>query len=576
METPPVAAPAPKPARNNTWMIGIVGGLLALCVCVVLAAAGLFIADPFGWHLLERAQGRYDPLAYAVPADAIMYGSVDLLQLQSPNLQKAIAAFGDVPALEGEDTDAVKSLEENLQENWGLSLTEDILPWAGQYMGFTVHSLEMRDSSSVRDSKLVFLFEARDANAAKAFVPKFTAAVTEKDGIAFTEEVYQGVTLYVVEEDTEAPLNIAYSNGLVLLSNDVANLKATIDAQQTPTEQLANTPGFKTDLIDRSKQYVIYVYIPNAGFKRYLEENEDALPNAPSTLEGLKLMNNMSMIFSAVDEGLRLDLNVAYDESQLSAEQKAAIQIGTREATLKHLPANTLAYVVSENFNLLWEANLRNAEDPEALEESMAALEKQMGFNPATDLIPYLDGELGIAIVPDEAGLLNEAYGLQIGLLALAQTSQADELQATIEKFNAHVEDQGLEPTVEDLSGVEANVLGPGRGADPLVVYGLSDGWFGLATSTTTFATAYAGEESLADSEAHKALWANFPAGSVPTLYVDIQALAKLWSESEMAQPSFEENMLPYLLPMVSLTGGTTPLQNGVTHTTLILRLEKP
>jgi hypothetical protein len=140
-----VAVPAPRRSRRGTYLAGGLGALLLLvCGCLTLVG-GVLVIDPFDLYVLERLTGRYDAALVAVPATSTAYASLNLVNAQGEDLNRVIAAFAQTVE-EGElqtAGDALDRLDEMLEEEFGLTLREDVQPWIGQYVGFSLGQITL-------------------------------------------------------------------------------------------------------------------------------------------------------------------------------------------------------------------------------------------------------------------------------------------------------------------------------------------------------------------------------------------------------------------------------------------------
>jgi hypothetical protein len=98
----PPAPEAPRPRKASPLLLGGLGGLAALCLCVCSLGALVWL-DPLGWQLVERVLGTADPLAQAVPADSAMYMSANLLKLTSGDTARLVKVLAEASGAEDVD-----------------------------------------------------------------------------------------------------------------------------------------------------------------------------------------------------------------------------------------------------------------------------------------------------------------------------------------------------------------------------------------------------------------------------------------------------------------------------------------
>lgn len=585
-ETPPPPAPeaSPPPAppnrRNQLLMLGGAGGLLALCCCLVVMIGAVVWVDPFGWGLLSFLRSG-DPLVAVVPADVTAYVAFDVTKLASPEMQKLVDAFSGLPGAEGVTTpqEAIDRLDADLQDQLGLTFTDDIQPWIGRHVGMAITDLNYQSLVGEATGEFVMLVEARDARKADEFVTKFTQGVGANSDTTFGESEYEGVAIYV-QDGGDEPLAVAQSKKIVFISNSVPALQRLLEVQAGNADPLSKDAAY-IDLQRQAPQDVLFsFYFPGEALVRINSENQQSLglplPNNQAALEAVR---GAIVNFSVVDAGVRLDLFGAYDESLLPASNIALLKLAPGQATLERLPEDALAYVLGTRLDLVLESIRTSLDesDPGAFDEAMESFEQQFGFNPASDLIAHLNGDYVFALLRDPNSFFARNELGEIGFAVVAQSGNDAALQTTLGQFNVFLEDNGTPATGQSLGGIDAFSLGVAPGADPAVCYGVGQNWLGLASSAEIFSAVYQPTATLAGSTAHQAMWAAFPAGTAPVFYADVPGIVRLTQDSPLAAESpIDEETLTALAPIRAVAAGAQPYANGMFRVTLIVFIEKP
>lgn len=596
MEVPPPSAPAsadaPVPAQGaGKRKLALVGGIilvgLLLCCCLVLAAGALVWFDPFGWNLLGFLKGGQDPLAQAAPAEALLYVSVDTLQLASPNTQRVLSAFADTPAgADLADPNALyQKLDEFMAENMGgLTFSDDIQPWLGQYLSLVVTEMEPGSYSAQTQSEFVLMFQVRDARAAEAFAFRLAETLAAKNNIPFENATYQNVTYLHQPNPDGQPTLIAESKSILLLSNSPAALEAVIDTQKGNAEALSSVSEYK-DLRAKLPASALAVYVTSRRLDDLVQMGQQNLTQSgmPMTYNAGQLgsLRGMALGLNTVSAGIRLDMVIAYDESQLTDLQRQALQTKNTDQNSRRLPENTVIYFNSNGLATSWTLyrdNLLASAGEAAFNESMAAFEKTLGFNPDTDLFPYLTGEFALAVLPDSESFLTQLNLGDLGFALLSDVSDETAVNRTLTAFNTALEASGGSTTsaaqtfgeVEGYLAVSADA--------PLAAYGVGQNQLFIASSAAVATDLFNGAPALADADRYQKAWAGPLADTSHALFVDVTGVSELLRagmETE-ALAEFEGQTLPYLEPIELIAAGARPMQKGILTSTVVVFIDAP
>lgn len=576
-ETPPAPpSPAPNPRRRNLLIGGLAGGALLVCLCCAAVTAGVLFLDPFGWKLLDRLAGRYDPLAEAVPGDSVFYLSADLLQFRSAKLQRVLQAFADMPGAGDVQSvdDAIQELDKSLDDSLGLTVTDDILPWLGQRVSMTAADLSVSQFGP-SEGDIVLLAEVRDRRQAEAFIAKLLDAMADESGTTFNDETYKGVTLYV-QEDADEPVIVALSRDVFLLGNRLSALKDVIDTQQGTADSLADRADFREMRAGLPGDRLLDVYFPGEGFLDLMENSQTGLPLDETTRQTFEALSGMYLTLAATDEGLRLDASLRYDEAKLSDAQREMMNFSARAAASDRLPAGTLAYVMGYRPDLTWTTyqetlNQAGGDFDEALRE----FERQFGFD-VDEVMNHLNGEVALALLSDPDSLLAESAQMELGFVVMAQTDDAALVQAALGDLNGALEtDMGMTVEAQTLAGADVFAL-TSPGTEGTLVYGVAQDWLTMTSSAAVFTDVFDGGEAVSGAAAHRQVWSALPDGIRPVLYVDVRGVLALVRDGLPSAESFDREVGPYLEPITAVAGGATPYRNGAAQSTIVVFIEEP
>jgi hypothetical protein len=251
---------------------------------------------------------------------------------------------------------------------------------------------------------------------------------------------------------------------------------------------------------------------------------------------------------------LRLDLAAAADESQ-SAPGAASEMVG-------RMPAGTLAVLGGQSLDSSWQslkealaAGGRLAD----FEESMALLRREFGYDPDQALLPLLDGDWALALLPADEGLVLELTGRPLGVVLLARSQDAAGLAKTVDDLSQSLADQRLPLATVDVAGVTATTVDLAAliGA-PLPFYGVDDDVLFLGSDAQILAQALADEGPLADDPAYRAAAALLPDDHRLLAYVDgAGLLAQLDGDQDAAWTRL-------LAPVSQVVAGAGPADEGI------------
>lgn len=572
-----------KPASNQKPLLiaGVVALVLGLGCCVLLAGA-LLLFDPFNLQILDRIMGRWDAAAEAMPEDTLMYVGVNLLNITPDRLERVLIPFQDVLADEmGEPVLTLDDLQTRLDTevlaSLDMTFAEDIQPWIGQYLGLGLVDIQLGQYGDLESMDFVVSVETRNKKAADAFLEKLRTEISERSGSAFIETEYRDVMLYELSPSGGGePFAFARSGNLLLFSNQSRNLKESIDDQNQSS--LASVPVFKQLAKQLPKDRIMSVYISG-------EQLTDLLHNSSQSFGGVGLADNyryiegLAMSASIVDEGVQVDWLAVYDPEEMSPEQEAMSAVSADKLELVDaLPTGTVFYVGGSHLDLVWLANKAALAQTSGMGEdwnsAMSLFAEQYGFNPDTDLFPYLDGEWGLAIMPAEDGILAQQMRIPMGALLAADTSAPDQLAGVVDRFTGSLQSMGA--PVEDVIVGDATlkqISDPMMG--PMLTFGLSDSRLVVASSSGVVGRLTEDQETLAKSAPYREAVKALPRGTTPIMYLDLEKLFEDIRSSLSAEflHTFEES-INYLEPVQKVMMGNAAVQKNLAHSVMVIFIQ--
>ena len=507
------AEETPKKSNKRTLYIvlGVVAALLVCCclVAIILYATGVF----------DRFLGGTESTATVVSAESELYASVNLLNLTPEKLNRVLQPFEKVlDQVDVKDQEsALKEIDNQLDDMYGITITEDVMPWVGQYAAISIDELKM-GTYGAEDTAVLFVVEVRNKNAADEFILKLIDGIEDYDDVSFDDSDYEGVTVYSVDEDYTEIALCRYNN-FVLLSNKISTVEDAISLKKS--DSMAQNAVYKSMLKQLPTERALTMFLSSTKLIEALSSealygSEDAVVDA---LNGWKAS---TLSLAIVDAGVQVDMVTAYDVDKLDDDMKAMMESGSPGIkTIAMMPEETMVFVSGSHLDLAWNAlkvSLIGMGDSIDFEDAMVEFEDMMGFDPDTELLAYLDGEFAISIFPSKKGILSEASGVDLGFVGLFGTSKPDDLRDTVNSLVNYLED-------EMYTEVNSSSVGDGEVYELDMVggaFGVVDKYLGIGSSVDSLEDAYDKTSSITDNETYKEMLKKIPGGLTPVMFVNV------------------------------------------------------
>ena len=513
--------------RKSLWI-----GIGTLTAFLAIIAALIFI-DPFGWRILDRLQGNSDLALTAMPSETAVYLGVDLLQFISDDWQAIFAQFS---AADGGD--AQNDFEQSLNEQLGISFSEDVQPWVGPSFGVALLDVQADLTGNVTSVQWVAAAETRNRADTDAFLAKLAAGWAKMTGETAVSETYQNINITLFNSETPAnQLAFGRDDNLLLIGSDLFAIQSALDARKDVS--LANTSGFtelEPTLVapwrNGGRLATLYLNTPRLG------RLQSALPLSFGSFVLPALPTNgvlgTAVSVSLHEGNIQLDVNTAYNLTQLGTAQTQLFQTQSADqTTINSLPVNTLLYANGEGIDQLWslyrEAFINETSDSD-FEDSMALLKQQFGLNPNSDLFPFLDGTTTLALVPSdiaEGGSVPQLAQAQLDAVLAIDSSDGAILSQNIADFS-----QRFDATIGTVGETAVNgftnyTLETALLSDFMLHYSVGHDQFIIATSPNALLTTQSTETAtpFANSATFQTAWSAFPTDMTPGLYVDVAGL---------------------------------------------------
>lgn len=562
--------------RRRILFLGLGGAALAVAFCCLVAVALFVVLDPFGW--VAQWLGGGAGAATVTPADAVVYVSLDLARLRSEEVDGLIATFAEAADSDVRDLEAaIEDLDKRLDEEFGMTLTQDVLPWVGQSAGLSLLDVQLGDYGDVEEIQALLALESRDRQGADAFIERFKQAVKEDQGGSFEESQYEGITVYTLG-DSVVEWAIARSRSYVLIGSTTEVVQAAVDAQRG--DSLADLQAYRETVALLPSGRICTVYL---NMERYFEVLQEAMAGmgAGAQFAGFQVSGagDAAMAISVVEEGVRIDSASVFDLDTITEAQRQAYAAVSPLTIDAHFPEDTLLFAAGQRLDLSWAALEASAAENEAWadwQESLDLLEDEIGIDLSSDLIAYLDGQLAFGMAPSSTGMLPDQVGVPLGFLLLADTSHEEALRETVQALTDRMAEEGQTAIEETtIGGLQAyEVIDPYL-ETTVMVYGVDEATLFLSTGRDLIETAFGEGPSLADNEQYQATWRAFPEDAIPLYYLDLAGLLGQIREGQAGLPleDFEE-ATAFLRPIRVIASATSPLRGDRSQASIIVFID--
>jgi hypothetical protein len=575
---------APDQARARATRAGIITGV---ALAVIAALAIVLFLDPFNLHLIDRLTGRYDAAMTAMPPDTKFYIGFDLRNVSPNKLDRVIKPFAS--KVEGaeiqEYEDLLKQIDEGLEQDLGITLTDDVIPWIGQYVGLGVLELDMQGvdlfgySGTEPEVHMVVALEARNRAGADAFLSKIGDYWTREHDLQSRTLEHGGATItYWPAEDPSELLAYARVRGLVIIGQYADDVGLAIDAYRG--DSLADDPAYRDLVGDLHKDRGLTMFTTGTAMGTIYED----VPAFEFAAGQFDILQGYAMTLAVVDAGLQLDIVTRIDDAQYTEEFGKPYPITTTPLAPPDLiPADSVIYLGGFSMDSFWQnyqTSLEQSGTAADVNEAIQLLSDEIGVD-LEEFFTALDGDFAMAVLPVGFGPEAEPFSvlLPFDLLLMIGTSQQAEVLEMLDPLAAALGDAlgvGLEAegrgdfTIYDVYDpyMETSVFLFGAGKDHLV----------LTTSADLLDEAFGGGPSLATSERYQQAADALPGTMEPFLFIDVQGLVGMIQEFQkwVGTTDETEEFGQPLEALISVSVGAEVRPGPLVQVTALAILEQP
>jgi hypothetical protein len=502
-----------------------------LKLLVPAIAAGAVVAGGGAYYFLkvQPAQDVANPLSsfQILPQETVAAGYFSL----DENTWEKANKFGTPEArdLINRQYEAFKTnLNANSPSGKPLNFDQDIKPWVGSV---AVAGVITPDKKEVA---MVLVVGIKDKLEALKFATQQKDSAEDK----VTISKFKGVDIYEFQGDS--PQFLTLLDNHLVLSEQKSQVESVITVEQGATSVLANAEikNALQESLTISNPMAVGFVDPSRLINQALEVSPEVFKENPTLPQDLESYQAVTATLGIEQQGFRLKNVVKQDLEQDWSFDPLPGKV------IDRFPENTLALIHTGSINKIWDLAIENLDRDPKRKEELDSIRK--GFTQATqldleaDVLSWMDGELGVGVVPANDGLLAQVgFG---GAIAI-QTSDRTTAEATLTKLNDLAKSSGAQVQQQEIGGISMTQWGiPLQSA--LVNYGWVDDstlLFSLGEST---ASALTGDvnSSVKQNAIYKSLTGTLPNTDRGLFFLNLEAMVATVRSSPTLSSNLNSN----------------------------------
>lgn len=407
--------------------------LIALGVAVLIiggASAAYFL-------LLQRHIFFGDTPAGAqlIPQDALVTASISTDAAQWQQLRQ----YG-TPEIQATIDTQLKQLQDLVTTN-GYNYEQDIKPWLGKTVMIAYLPADKAGKALptaapfVKQPDLILLPIEKPAEA-KLLLEKAKSQPDKK----LTQRTYKGIQIRETSKNNAQNYAVAILDRFLVVTNNPKITERVIDTyKSTASVSIAATPGYAENLakINASNPFA-QLYL-NGPVVWAAAAANSLRPISPEKLAATQQRQGVAATVTLEPEGMRFR-----GISWLKPNSTQKYQVENKTNSLaRRLPADTLMMFSGGNLSQFWQDNAQNADsNPLSLispNNLSAGLKSAFGLSFEEDLLPWMDGEFSLAMLPASPEALTQqpqSVQLGAGVVLMIQASDRPRAEKTFQQLD--------------------------------------------------------------------------------------------------------------------------------------------
>lgn len=518
---------------------------LVIALTSLLTAVGVGVVGFYalvGGITADRAAGLA-PASTAFYATAYLQPSAGQ-QAQLAGILSRLPGFEDTAALDTK----IDELAQRFFGEAGVDYRADVKPWLGNQVSIAAGGVD----ASGEPTDLVVIADVKDAAAAAAGLESLLPGEASP-----SQETYQGLTLTTSEQGTYAIVD-----GMLVAAETPDRVRVAIDVAQDRSDALSDLPAFADAMRTLPADHLAAMWID-------LQQVAAAAPIDADAAADMAGFSTFAMALLAEEAGFRLVGQLPVDPESVGAEVRDALAAGAAAPQVTGaMPADTELSFVMFNLRAALE---RTEEELDEQSPDVAATINQLrvlagfglGIDIDNDLLPLVDGEVGVAV----SGIADGTPG---GVLVLRPTDAAAGA-AALDRVVEALESRGSSADRTEVEGSELVTIDvPELGtvawavADEIIIMGLTPDEVSAALEASAAAT------TLGNSEAYRSAFGAADRGGTE-LFVDLGAFVPLFLDEAGDQLPAEARDILAHVEAFALTTPSRP-DRFEFHATLTIR----
>ena len=553
--------------RKRNWVIA--GATLLLAVVVIAVVV---------WVMVLRELGEPGEVtADLLPADTQLYFTINLRPGGS-QISKALNIKSILESTPGFEKKRDQRLDE-LQEETGIDIEDDILPWLGRDITFALLD------ASAEPAEWIVLLQTDDRDASQVFLEDLVEFLEDTEFMEFKRRT-RGDALIFNEEFDEISFGLTDDYVLFGPTEDVVR-EMIRDLESPPSRPLSDDAAFLQ----------IRELVPDERFMLLFIDTEQLIEDALQIASPLgtgfgtiedSIPDAIVMSGSFIDKGMKLDLFFDTPRASLVASDGGALDIS------KALPEDTLLLMsltgVQEGWKLARES-ISDSDDfdvrgfGDLLDDALDDLEDTTGIDLETEVIDELIGAIALAWLPGDLQFEQSGILPAIEALFLAELGNTRGMEELMEELTGILEDEvGLDVRRDrigpfDAVAIDLGELGAGIGDFSPGYMFTDDMWVVGTTEDSLFRVADTiggAEKSLKSNPEFRRLSALTPKDPSQVIFADVAGIIETVVDSlpRDDRREFDDEARPFVDRLHSFFAGAG-VSEETTHLSFVLTVRE-
>ena len=454
-----------------------------------------------------------------------------------------------------EFTDEEDDLLDEVEEETGIHLLDDVTPWLGTDITFVL--LDLDEEEDLLEWAL--MVQVKDQDEAFDFVEKLREYLEDELSTDFDEDEIGGADVWIADDED---LAIGLTDDYLLLTDSENTLEDMLDnIDSPPTRSLAVDEQFIAAREALPEGRVMFVY---AQIENTLEDIQDIvdpwgeIDEVWNWAEG-NTPEYVAASLSFIDRGMRFDIVSESASRSLSVDSESDLR------SAEVVPEDTLFLLSYAGVTDAWDEFRDTLEDSdpwaaEDFDEFLDDLEDETGVRLEEDVIESLTGEVSLAVMPGDVRFSDDDAILDgvIEALFLASLEDPSGIEDALESLTDWIEDEGYDTNRDSIGNYDAVTLGLDQFDEDVLEdyeagYMITDDWLALGTSVESLElfhdTAEGDTGSLSSADKYSDLAGLAPAPLHFLIYADIAGILEMVEDGldGDALDDYEENVSPYV-----------------------------